>query len=390
MLTAKGMNSSDLRQRNRGLVLKLVAMQEKASRISITRETGLSKMTVTNIVSELLKEQYLIQTSSQKSSGAGRNPVLLDISPEAPVILGLYISRSYIEAALSNLKGSLLWRRSIPLKQESASTLKDKLTGLANAAMHSAKGRLLGVGVSIIGPLEENKGVLLNPTNFYGIEDFPVKDILESACGTRVYVSNDTNAAALAELLLGSGKEMDNFIYIGISNGIGAGIVSQGELYQNGSGYAGELGHTTIKYDGMQCACGNRGCLELYANIDILREKLAQACGLSANEIYPQNFEELALREECYTIFSDMAIKLSYALINAVNLFNPQKILLGHEGGMLPQKCISQMEEYVNGHILAAKVNKIKIERSYFGGDAPLYGSVCCVLDKLFNGDIFL
>lgn len=57
---------------------------------------------------------------------------------------------------------------------------------------------------------------------------------------------------------------------------------------------------------------------------------------------------------------------------------------------MLPQKCISQMEEYVNGHILAAKVNKIKIERSYFGGDAPLYGSVCCVLDKLFNGDIFL
>lgn len=242
MLTAKGMNSSDLRQRNRGLVLKLVAMQEKASRISITRETGLSKMTVTNIVSELLKEQYLIQTSSQKSSGAGRNPVLLDISPEAPVILGLYISRSYIEAALSNLKGSLLWRRSIPLKQESASTLKDKLTGLANAAMHSAKGRLLGVGVSIIGPLEENKGVLLNPTNFYGIEDFPVKDILESACGTRVYVSNDTNAAALAELLLGSGKELDNFIYIGISNGIGAGIVSQGELYQNGSGYAGELG----------------------------------------------------------------------------------------------------------------------------------------------------
>ena len=91
MLTAKGMNSSDLRQRNRGLVLKLVAMQEKASRISITRETGLSKMTVTNIVSELLKEQYLIQTSSQKSSGAGRNPVLLDISPEAPVSLGLYI-----------------------------------------------------------------------------------------------------------------------------------------------------------------------------------------------------------------------------------------------------------------------------------------------------------
>ena len=145
MLTAKGMNSSDLRQRNRGLVLKLVAMQEKASRISITRETCLSKMTVTTIVTELLKEQYLIQTSSQKSSGAGRNPVLLDISPGAPVILGLYISRSYIEAALSNLKGSLLWRRSIPLKQESASTLKDKLTGLANAAMHSAKGRLLAI-----------------------------------------------------------------------------------------------------------------------------------------------------------------------------------------------------------------------------------------------------
>lgn len=390
MLTAKGMNSSDLRQKNRGLVLKLVAMQDEASRISITRETGLSKMTVTNIVSELINEEYLIQTSSQKSSGAGHNPVLLDISPEAPIVLGLYISRSYIEAAISNLKGVLLWRRSVPLLEENAESLEEKLTGLAKSAIKSIKGRLLGVGVSMIGPLEEKQGVLLNPTNFYGIEDFPVKALLENACGTKVYVSNDTNAAALAELLLGSGKDLDNFIYIGVSTGIGAGIVSQGALYQNGSGYAGELGHTTIKYDGMQCACGNRGCLELYVNIDILREKLAHACGLSVKDIFPQNFEELAEREDCDKIFSDMAINLSYALINAVNLFNPQKILLGHEGGMLPQKCISQMEEFVNSHILAAKVNKIKIERAYFGGDAPLYGSVCCVLDKLFNGDIFL
>ena len=74
MLNAKGMNSSDLRQKNRGLVLKLVATQEYASRISITRETGLSKMTVTNIVSELINENFLIQASSKKSGGAGRNP----------------------------------------------------------------------------------------------------------------------------------------------------------------------------------------------------------------------------------------------------------------------------------------------------------------------------
>ena len=390
MLNAKGMNSSDLRQKNRGLVLKLVATQEYASRISITRETGLAKMTVTNIVSELINENFLVQASSQKSGGAGRNPVLLDISPQAPVILGFYISRLHIEAAISNLKGKLLWRESVPLKDENALSLEEKLINLAKAAVRRAENRILGVGVSAIGPLEQNDGVLINPTNFYGIEDFPVRALLERVCKARVYVSNDTNAAALAELLLGAGKELDNFIYIGISSGIGAGIVSQRELYQNGSGYAGELGHTIIKYDGELCACGNRGCLELYANIQTLSQKLALAGGLAAGTVSPQNFEELSLNKKCDEIFSDMAVKLSYALINAVNLFNPQKILLGHEGGMLPQKYISQMEEYVNKHIFAAKVNKVKIERAYFGEDSPLYGGVCCVLNQLFNGDIFL
>lgn len=390
MFMAKGMNSSDLRQKNRGLVLKLVAVQDISSRIAITKETGLSKMTVTNIVSELIKNDYFIETISQKSSGAGRNPVLLDISPKAPVILGFYISRMYIEAVISDLKGNFIWRNRVLLKQENAKSFEEKLTGLAQTAMEYIKGRILGIGVSVIGPLEESKGILLNPTNFYGIEDFPVRDLLENICGAGVYVSNDTNAAALAELLLGSGKNLDNFIYLGISSGIGAGIVSQRELYQNGSGYAGELGHTTIKYDGLLCGCGNRGCLELYANIEILCEKLAHACGLPVSDICQQKFEELAAEEKCDAVFTDVTLKLSYALINAVNLFNPQKILLGHEGGMLPQKYISKMEDYVNSHILASKVNEIKIERSYFGGDAPLYGSICCVLDKLFNGDIFI
>lgn len=390
MLTAKGMNSSDLRQKNRGLVLKLAATQDEASRISITRETGLSKMTVTNIVSELINQGYLIQASCQKNGGAGRNPVLLDIAPQAPVVLGFYISRLYVEAALSNLKGRLFWRRRVPLENESAKSLEDKIIGLARMAMQYSKSRLLGIGVSAIGPLEQNEGVILNPTHFYGIEDFPVRALLERECGIRTYVSNDTNAAALAELLLGAGKELENFIYIGISSGIGAGIVSQGELYQNGSGYAGELGHTTIKYDGEQCACGNRGCLELYANIHTLIKSLAHAGTLEAEDISPSRFEELSLMDKCDKVFSDTALKLSYALINAVNLFNPQKIFLGHEGCRLPEKYIAEMEEYVNRHIFAAKVNKIKIERSYFGEDSPLYGGICCVLDKLFDGDIFL
>lgn len=386
----RGMNSNDIKFKNRGLVLKLAVMGKDPSRISITRETGLSKMTVTNITAGLINDGYLIETCRQKSGAAGRSPVLLDISPKAPVILGVYIARDKMEAALSDLRGALLWRDSVKLQAETSESIRSKLSDMAKRACSSAKNRIMGIGVAAIGPIDQANGIILNPTNFYGIENLPVKYILESVCNAPVYTSNDANAAALAELLLGAGRRLDNFIYIGVSDGIGAGIISGKALYQNGSGYAGEVGHTTINFDGELCGCGNKGCLELYANISVLLKRIAETSGYGEKDIAPSDFEEFSKSGKCDIIFKDVAVKLAYALINMINLFNPQKIFFGHEGAFIPVKYLNFIEEFVNQRIFASRVNKVRVERAHFGAEAPLYGSVCCVLDKLFNGEIFL
>ena len=194
------------------------------------------------------------------------------------------------------------------------------------------------------------------------------------------------NAAALAERLYGVGRRLDHFLYIGLSDGVGAGIISGGRLYRDHNGFVGEIGHSSICFDGPLCGCGNRGCLELYVSIPVICERL-RASG--AQSPAPEDFEELAAQPAFAAIFRDAAEKLSVAMVNMANLLDPQGIVIGHEGAFLPAFCLRQMESAVNQRILAAGFQHLSVKRSTFGGDAPLLGSACCVFQELFRGGLF-
>lgn len=148
--------------------------------------------------------------------------------------------------------------------------------------------RILCVGIVSIGPVDTQQGIILNPPNFQGLRDLPVCRWMEEIAGVDAYLLSDSSACALAESLYGKGAGIDNFLYVYIHEGIGAGMVLGGELYQGIHGYSPELGHTTIDFHGPLCPCGSRGCLELYADE---RKTVQKAAGASTRDI--QSFADV-------------------------------------------------------------------------------------------------
>lgn len=383
----KGINSNDIKQTNRGLVLKMVSVESGLSRSSIAKQIGLTKMAVSNIVSELIEDGYLAETQAAPVAGAGRNPVLLDIAPHAPLVAGVYLSRDSLSVICTDLKLQEKYRQSVALCNETAESLRDKLRALTDDMLAAQTEKVLGIGVSAIGLLDIRSGLLLNPRNFFGIQNFPIVRLLKEWYGLPVLLHNDMKAAALAEKLFGRWKDTNNFIYLGITNGIGSGIISDGQLFRDSCDTAGEIGHLSLDMNGPVCSCGRRGCLEAYISMPLILKRIQEACDLPS--LTADRLDEIADDWRAIPILEDMTDKLAFALTDMVNLLDTEVIIIGHEGSYLPHRYLEQLSDEINLHIFSAGYKKIEVCPSSFGTEAPLLGSVCCILASLFSGEIY-
>jgi len=380
-----GMNSQNQKCKNRGLLLKLICTGKEPSRIQLSQATGLTKMAVTNIISELMEQGYVEEGTASLNTGVGRNPIILTAASNAPKIIGVHISRDGCYAGLFDLKLQVLAEEVQPFASETQESIIEKLF-TALDRIYAKEHHILGCGISIVGPLDVLSGMVLNPPDFFGIVNLPLVHLLSQRYHFDVLMNNDMNGAALAEKLYGAGKKYHNFLYVGISHGIGSGIISEDRLFQNGSGFVGELGHTSIDCQGELCACGRKGCLECYISEPVMLDKLKTSTG------WQLSFREFCQRSDdprVDAILTDMVCKLSYALVNQVNLLNPQAIFIGHEGSFVPDRYISFLEKEINCRKFSQDYLKIRVEKSPFGVHAPLYGSACLVLDRFFeNGGL--
>lgn len=383
-----GVNSLRQKQKNHGLVLKIIATGDAVSRTDISARIGLTKMAVTNIVSELIDQGFVAETEKLSNAAVGRNRVVLDISAGAPLAVGVYISRMSVTAVLTDLRLRLISKAEQPLSCESRRTLTDKLYDVLDKVIAVAGGtdRILGVGVSSIGPVDSLENRILNPRGFFGISDYSFGRLICERYGLRVVSNNDMNAAALAESLYGRGCAYTDFIYMGLTAGVGAGIVTQGQLFQNNSSFAGEIGHVQADSHGEVCECGMRGCLEQYASMPVVLGKLREATGMP--ELTYRDIRSCWSLPTCRPVFDSLTDKISLVLTSVTNLLNPQCIIIGHEGYYLPEECLEKVEGFVNSHILAASHTKVRVIHSCFGEDAPLVGGACCLLKELFDGEL--
>lgn len=401
MKAKTGSNIQDVKSQNRMLVLKHIATCNGISRVDIARATGLSKMTAGNIVTEL-SSAHLIEEVGEDTAPSpiiyGRKPIMLKLSSNSPCICGMLIKRELCQIILADLGGNIFFRREHAYKTlSSPGALIEFLMELFAKCEQNTSRRILAVGISCLGPLNSTEGMILKPPYFYGIENLPIAEIIKQNTGLPVFLVNDANAGAFAEKLFGSGKALSNFGYLHIMNGIGAGFVLNNELYDGDSGQSGEIGHTSINFHGPQCACGNRGCLDLYANQENMCAKISElrsfypASPLAA--ISSPTWADIIIAGNArdalaVSVLEEFCSYIACSLANAVNLLNLSTIIVGYNSvgdGFIIEKLLQCKLSQL---VMSAKYHPLSVTHSAFNGDAPLLGSIALVASKVFHQEL--
>jgi predicted NBD/HSP70 family sugar kinase len=258
-------NRDLIRAINRSHVLNAIKSYGPIGRAEIAKRISLSPATVTSITAKLIAQKLVLEKSAGESSG-GRPPILLVINPRGRYVVGIKLTETHAVCALTDLEASVIAKLSIPLSGHEPAQVVDDLARMVLSFIREQKitrKQLLGVGIGLAGIVDAESGVL-RQSPIYGWSNVPLRDMLQSKLHIPVYIENDVNTLTLTERWFGPGQGIDNFLTVTVGRGVGLGIVVNGQFYCGQAGGAGEFGHITINPDGPLCACGKRGCLEVY------------------------------------------------------------------------------------------------------------------------------
>lgn len=402
MNTQHGTNLTNVKEKNRALALKLIATEQSVSRVDLARKMHLTKTTLGNIVSELIEKDMISEYSSQEKTSElslGRRPITLDLSPTSPLIAGMLIKRNLLTVILADLKGNVKAQSNYEYQTMDEATLIDKLLKMYKQLSSGQSRRIVAIGISSMGPVDTVRKMILSPSAFWGIHDVPIGSIISEKTGLPTFVIHDCSAGALAEKLYGNKTNpYSNMIYLHIMNGIGAGYILHGNVYEGDPGQNIELAHTSIQFGGPKCTCGNTGCLSLYANTEQMNEKIHML-----QETYPlsgilprkphYSWEEIIGAASAGDFFAISAVDefctyLVCALRNTLNLLAIHHIVVGYNASDPTSILEDVLSSKLNTQAPNTFTQPITIEKSTFGGDAPLIGAIAVVADKIFHGEL--
>ncbi len=395
MNTSRGVRHDSMRARNLAVVLGEIRRSGPLTRAALADLTGLTKTTVSKLVSDLLEAGAVVETGVVRDGERGRPGVAVALSGHRVATLGLEINVDYLAACVVDLTRAVRVRRTRPADNRNSRppTILRELRDLAHRAVAEAEAlglRVTGAALAVPGPVE---GGLLRNAPHLGWRDVRVTGLVD-LLDLPFEVDNEANLAALGELWFGSGAT--DFLYVSGEIGIGAGLVVDGALFRGTNGQAGELGHVVVMPDGPGCRCGGRGCLEVYAGQDALLGAVAPlsgrvaalpgaAAGMPAQAASLEGLAGLleagdpAARAAC----EEAGRALGTALTSAVHLLDPGMIVLGGSFGLL----FPWLERPV-GDVLSARLRQMRrtpprLVASESGADAAVLGAAGLVIQRV-------
>jgi glucokinase len=255
------------------------------------------------------------------------------------------------------------------------------------AAALKRDAKIQSVSVVVPGTVHVETGLVVNAPNLNSLQGYKLGPALESTLDRSVLLENDANAAALGEMWQGAARGYQTVLCLTLGTGVGGGIVLDGKLWRGIDGTAGELGHTSVEpFVGVQCKCGNTGCLEVYASataiVRMAREGLAQHPGSSLHSIAVTDLTSekifstaMAGDELAIDAFRRAGVYLGLAMANFVNIFNPEMIVIGGGVSAAWEMFAQPAREEVLRRAFPVPAQRCRIVRAELGGDAGLIGA---------------
>jgi predicted NBD/HSP70 family sugar kinase len=250
---------------NRRIMLNLIRRHQPVSRADLARHSGLQRSTVSVIAEQLIKENWVTEGASGHAP-RGRRPTFLHLNKERVGIIGIDIRPARTMIAIANLDAQFLAQESLPTASNPEQFIAELTSRLGSLIKSHPEIGYEGIGVSLPGRIDAQSQKLVFAPNL-GWRDVDLKTPIEAATGLQVELENAANACALAEVWFGRYTEgIPNLLAVTVSEGIGCGLIINGQIVRGSTGMAGEFGHVTIVEDGLECRCGNHGCWEIYAS----------------------------------------------------------------------------------------------------------------------------
>lgn len=397
MKRVKGRSLPQVREFNRSLVLQTIRAYNPISRIELTEITNLTPSTITSLIDELIRNG-LVREVGNIRRGIGRSRTLVSINNEAYYVLGIDLARTSISVGVVDLLGNLLTvkRVSSDLNQQfpiTLNTLKDTIYSLLEEINLQIREKIIAIGIGSPGPLSPSRGIIISPPNFTGWSNIPLKKIMEEEFKLPTFIENDAKACALGERWFGCCKNIDNFVYLAVGTGVGAGIIINGEIYRGQGELAGEIGHTTIDINGPRCGCGNYGCLEIYTSILSLIERIKREEKLKylLKDGYLETLESFykIAREgdiRAVEILNDYCFWLGVGIVNIINIFSPSAVILGREALINgADLIIPRIEKIIYERGFSITSQQTKILSSIIGQNTGVIGAATIALQEFYK-----
>jgi glucokinase-like ROK family protein len=376
-----------LRELNRRRVIDALRDRGRAGRAEIARATGLSRSTVSSIVSDLIESGLLTEhadeTGVAHGEAGGRPPVLLSLNPAAGLAVGIDFGHTHLRVAVSDLSHEVLaeGRRELDVDHSAEEGL-DAATELVEEVLREAEvGRngVLGVGMGLPGPINRATRTVGSSSILPGWVGVDAAAEMERRLRLPVHVENDANLGALAEYVWGSGQGHSDVIYIKLSSGVGAGLLLGGRLHEGASGTAGEIGHTPAQQGTAICRCGSRGCLETVASARAIAEQLGASRGepVSTHELLQltADGDPAAAR-----LIAEAGREIGVALAGLCNLINPDCVIIGGDLSAAGELITEPVSESIRRYAIATAAEQVTVVAGVLGDRAEMLGALALVL----------
>ena len=266
----------ETREHNERLVLATIYDDGPMSRADVARLIGLTRTTVSTVVESLIGKELVAEIGRGPSTG-GKAPILLEVPDTARLLIGVDLGDQVFSAATVNLRGEILHREEVPSEDVDGDAAVELALRLIERIVAAADGPVLGIGIGAPGLVNSSDGTVIRAVK-RDWQNLPLGAMVARRFGVPVQIANDSQAAALAEYVFGAARGR-NLVTIKVGEGIGAGLVLNGALFEGDGFGAGEIGHTVVDPNGELCRCGRRGCLETVASAKAVREHLQAAMG---------------------------------------------------------------------------------------------------------------
>lgn len=362
-----GINAKAMIDHNRSLVLRHLIKHGVASRADIAKETGLTAASISKITSSLLQQEVLMETEAF-AGGKGRKAIGLALNHHRFKVVGVHFNRRSFSLGVFDLGGNCFDDHTEFISPTQGGLQCLRIIRSIIERCIEKYPEIAAIGMAVPGPYLKREGHISVMTNApeWQMVDFETE--FQSIMGRPVFFEHDANAAALAEWYYNTDcTDKSTLAFFYADDGVGAGVVHNGTIFDGHKGYAGEIGHISVDVNGPQCQCGNHGCLEMYCSaIEFIKQAKASLAHHPESSLYAlchmREFDELdvfsaAESGDAYAceLVERLGFYLGCGIINLIYAYSPSVIVLGGRsasgGGIMMKSILRTVHERVNAEI---------------------------------------